>query len=477
MHPNEIAALMSGDTLADKRWPPESEAERWGKVGDYRRRYENDAGALFSHRPELHVADDPEATAGRMATFTPVGLARDLSRFSAQLLFSEPPKLTVKGEAPEVGESVEQRALQDLADSNDLTAFLYDAADQVASEGAGGLRVIQDDDVNGGKPILTFESEDHILWNVRYGRFVSGGVVIVERKHEGATFRLLEEHGEGYVRRRLFKGSETRLGTPVGLTSSAGPLEFRDLKDEYRTGISRPTLTRWLNVPGGHSDIAGLEALLDELDEGESIGREKLRASKSLVFVNRRLADNKGVANIQGAILLGDGVSTPVEDPKDLVKVEQPSMQASDHIAYLDHIRELAVTMAGYSLASWGLDQGGSADSGKALKLRQSRTLLTRSGKERMAVGAISETCSVGLEMMTGSRVEVEVALADGMPRDTLELSQEVAEKRSAGVVSDKQAIRELHPEWTEKQIEDEAASLPTDDRSTISSLLNGGIS
>lgn len=469
MHPNEIADLMSGDTLADRKWPPTSEAGRWDKVRDYRRRYENNASEVFSHRADLHVPDDPEATADRMASFTPVGLARDLSRFSAQLLFSEPPKLKVK-DADE--ESIEQRALQALADSNDLTAFLYDSADQVAAEGSGGLRIIQDDDVNDGRPVFTFEAADRILWNVSYGRFVSGGVVVVERKHEGATFRLLEEHGKGYVRCRLFKGSDTRLGTPVGLQT--GPLEFRGLKDEIRTGLSRPTLTRWLNVPGGHSDIAGLEPLLDELDEGESLGRDKMRSSKALTFVHRRLADKKGIANLHGAILLGDDTMSPVETPGELVKVEQPSMQAADHIAYLDHVRELAVTMAGYSLASWGLDHGGSADSGKALKLRQSRTLLTRAGKERQAVGAISEACSVALEIVAGSRLEIETKLADGMPRDEMEIAQTIGEYRSAGVMSDEDAVRMRRPDWTEEQVALEAERLPGERKSALDGILNG---
>lgn len=466
MHPNEIADLLAGDTLSDTRWPPDTVSEKWDKVADYRRRYENDAGELFANRPELHVAEDPQATADKAATFTPVGLARDLARFSAQLLFTEAPKLTADGE-------LEQSALDALAESNDLPSFLHAAADNVAVEGSGGLRIIQDDDVNDGRPILSYEPADRVLWSVRYGRFVEGGVVVVERKHEGAVYRLLEEHGAGYIRRRLYKGSEARLGTPVGLSS--GPAQFRDLRDEVRTNISRPTLIRWQNVPGGHSDIAGLEALLDELDEGETIGREKLEASKALKFANRRLADDAGNVDLSGVIFL-DSNMNPVEQPSNLAEIVQPSMQADDHVTYLNHVRELAVTMAGYSLASWGLDHGGSADSGKALKLRQSRTLLTRAGKERQAVGAISEALSVALELVLGANVPVSVELSDGMPTDPLETAQELETLSREGLISKQEAIRRLHPDWTEDEVETEAAAIGTADRrSSLERALNGG--
>jgi hypothetical protein len=440
---------MASNVTSDKRWPPESAAARFEKIRDYRRRYTADAGELFSYRTDLHIREDPRATADKAATFTPVPLARDLARYSAQLLFSESPKVTVEGD-------VEQAALDALSESNALPAFLHDAADNIASEGSGGLRVIQDDDVNQGRPILSYEPADTLLWRTHYGRFTEGGVVVLTRERDGAVYRLLEDHSPGLITRLLYKGSLSRLGQSVGLSSLP---EFRDLRDQVRTGLSRPTLIRWDNVPGGASDQAGIEALLDELDTGESIGREKLEASKALKFVNRRLADEQGGVDLSGVILLDTNMN-PVETPASLAEIVQPSMQADDHVTYLNHVRELAVTMAGYSLASWGLDHGGSADSGKALKLRQSRTLLTRAGKERMAVGAIGEALSVALEMVTGGVNTVSVELGDGLPVDTLEQAQELDTLAGAGLISKAEAVKRLHPEWDEAQVEEEIANL-----------------
>ena len=103
-----------------------------------------------------------------------------------------------------------------------------------------------------------------------------------------------------------------------------------------------------------------------------------------------------------------------------------------------------AIAAAGYSLASWGLGEGGRADSGRALKLRQSRTLLTLAAKSRQAEGAISEALSIALEMVTGGVNPVSVELGDGMPRDELEEAQLIREYRGVGLLTDEAALRRM---------------------------------
>lgn len=466
MHPAEITDLLRGDVTTDKRWPPEPVAESWERIREHRRYYRNDPDELFSHRPELHVRDDARATADRQAEFTPAGLGREISKLSAALLFSEAPRLSVDGE-------VEQSALDALAESNDLPSTLHDGADAVASEGVAGLRVLVDDDVLEGRPLISVEAGDSIIWSERYGH-TEGGVLVVARKSEQTVWRLLEEHGKGYVRRRLYRGTETRLGEAAGLSS--GPAEWRDLRDEVRTGLSRPTLVKWSNLPGDDSDLRGIEAMLDSLDDATTLGRKKARASAPLVFVNRRLAEENGDADLGGAIFLDDSVS-PIEKPEQLASVVQGSMQAADHQTYLSGLREQAISAAGYSLASWGLGEGGRADSGRALRLRQSRTLLTLAAKSRQAEGAIGEILSIALEMITGGVNEVSVELGDGMPSDPLELAQELDTLSDAGLISKEEAAKRLHPEFTEEQVAAEVAAIGSADRrSSLERALNSGI-
>jgi hypothetical protein len=305
-------------------------------------------------------------------------------------------------------------------------------------------------------------------------------VVVVEREEgAGARWRLLEYHETGRVRRVLYRGSITRLGNRVAL--SDGPYEFRELRPEQGTGIDRPTLVKWENVPGGHSDIAGLDGLLDAADDGETVFKQKVRASKPLQFVHRKLADAKGNADLDAAILVGDANLSPVESPEELARVVQGRAEAEDHRVYMDHVREMAVSMAGYSLASWGFGDGGRADSGRALKLRQSRTLLTKSGKTRMARDAISEAVGVALAMMLNRPVDSlkpEIRFGDGFPVDRTEQAEELAALRDAGLISTRQALRELHPEWEESRVEAEMEEIRADSEATqrdpVRDLLRG---
>lgn len=478
MHTSEVERLLRSEGgNPGREWPPKSEARAWETVRERRIRYENDASELWRLRPELHVPEDPRATDARFRDWTPVPLSRDIARFSSQLLFSDPPALSHEGE-------IEQQALDAWGEFNALAEFLSGAGEHIAAEGSGALRIIRDDHVHSRFPLIVFEPADRIVSAVAHGRYVTGGIVVVEREGDGdggVRWRLLEYHGAGVVRRALYKGGITRLGNRVPLAS--GPPEFRELRDEVRTGVDRPTLIQWFNVPGGHSDIAGLDSILDALDDAETVARQKSRASKPLTFVHRKLTDRSGNADLDGAIIVGDGNTSPVESPEELARVVQGKMEAADHRTYQDHLRELAVSLAGYSLASWGFGDGGRADSGRALKLRQVRTLLTRSGKERMARAAISEAAGIALAMMLGrpavEPLKPEIRFGDGFPVDRIEQAQELGALRQAGLISVRQALRELRPDWPEDRIEAElgdiAAEAPETPGARLERLVNGG--
>lgn len=451
MNATELEKLMRSEgSVPGREWPPHSEAARWERVRYYRRRLENDAAALWPYATHLHAADDAEATKKRFRDYSPVGIARDLARFSAQLLLSEPPELTA-------GNAAGDAALTGWAELNRLHEFLQASAELVAATGEVGMRIVRDDRVSRDHAVIGVEPSDRVIWAERHGRFTVGGVVVVEVSGEGSErWRLLEHHGPGFVRRALFKGDTGRLGTRQDLQSRP---EFAELRPEEQTGLDRSTLVRWRNVPDGSADITGLEGLLDAADEGETVFRIKSRASRPLTFAHRRLADKHGGADLDGVILLGDDQLSPVEGPEALAQVVQGQMHAADHEIYVKHLRELAVTLAGYSLASWGLDHAGGAESGRALRLRQSRTLLTRASKERMAVRAIAETAEISLALK-GTRATVGVKLGDGQPDDRMDLADELSVLKAAGAISTRQAVRELRPDWTDAQVDEEAGRI-----------------
>jgi len=373
------------------------------------------------------------------------------------LLGGEPPKSPL------------QIKLEELLEANGIDPFLQESAEKIASEGRGAIRVIRDPEVADNTPYLTWVAEDQCLWDVRYGRAIVGGVAIFEvapLDKDGNTkevYRLFEEHTTGHVERKVYKGTTQHQGKVV--PPGEWPEEWKGMEVSYDTGLDVSTLIRWENVPGGYSDIAGLDALLDNLNESESLMLDKGRKSIPHVFADRTLSDEEGKVDLEGVILTGDPNITGEwgANVAKSVEVAQPELQTEAHIAWIDHVREMIATHAGYSSASWGIGEEGRTDSGTALQLRQARTLLTRSGKERMATEAITNALAVALAwyVKNGSEAKTkdfrpDVMLGNGLPTDPVEKANELSTRKSSGIVSLRQAVREQHPDWTEDQVDEE---------------------
>lgn len=451
-------------------WPPGSVATHWLEVEQYRARFDADEEKLFQYNAGLNAYDPGNI-------FTPVPLAREMARLSAALLFSEEPKIKHEKYA---------EALESVKAANGLNARLHSAAERVAVEGRRAIRIILDDAVS-DEPLIAFADEDQVIWDARHGDFVIGGAVIMERR-SGRTdvYRLIEEHSAGLVTRSLFKGKDNRLGQPVELDSyeaKSNVPEFFGLEEDYETGLDVPTLVRWDNVPGGHSDIAGISTLLDRLDEAESLLVDKGRKSVPVTFADETLiaaaSGPKGTHSFAGVVFSKGGGNLLPEDGASgrLAETVQPDLQSTNHIEWIRHLRETALMMAGYSLASWGLDKGGSSDSGKALKLRQARTLLTKAGKDRMAVEAITNALAIALAWREGASevapYRPEVKLGDGLPEDRMEDAQELSELSQAGAISVFEMVKRLHPDWEDEDIQKEVDRIGGSKSSPLEDLLN----
>lgn len=454
-------------------WPPHYKRADWETIGYYRARFENDPGLILPYAEQYSGASHD-----KRQTFTPIPLAREICRYSAALLFSEPVKVTLPVAEPDTSSgnaepapkpaptaNQYQGALDDLMEANALDPFWQQSAETVAIEGRGAVRIIRDDRVS-KEPLLTYVHEDEVLWYESHGRFVTGGAVIIEHEpRKGVVLRLVEEHEAGVIRRSCYRGDTSRLGSKVDLNQHP---EGEGLKEVEQTGLDVPTLIRWDNIPGGYSDLFAIEVLLDRLDEAESIFVDKGRKSSPVVFAHRSLADEQGNIVGGGVILVGDDsadLGVLGEGPKSLpIELVQPALQTAETIAWIDHLREMALTLAGYALSSWGLDRGGSADSGKALKLRQARTLLTRAAKERMAREAIVNSLATALAWKLGQSdiapLRPQVEFGSGLPRDEVELAQVISVLRAAEVQSVEEGVKMFNPSWTEKEIAEEIERL-----------------
>jgi hypothetical protein len=431
--PTLLERLLSPLARAEsaQTWPPPSQAERWEKAEDYLRRYTNDADARIQYAPEF------SRTSYGRSIYTPLAVAREVCNFSAEMLFSAEPEITFEDN---------EELLERVLDDNMLASALVDMAAKIAAQGRGGLRVYHDAEVNDMEvPLIDHVYEHEVIWNER-GRFVVGGAVIIERNPvtsvgmSADVYRLVEEHVRGGVVRKLYKGFGSMLGSPVPMDTLD---EFAGLPEEEDTGLDSPTLIRWDNVSGGYSDLTGAEAVLDRIDGEVSYGVEKSQKSRPVSFAPAELFDAQGRIDLSGIIPIRRSRIRELgeDDLQRNFGTIQPDFLAAETIAWIDSLVDNCLMFMGYSKASYGRDQGGSADSGKALKLRQSRTLLKKAGKDRMATDALRWTLGTAMCWLDGgTRVAdylPEIQLGDGLPRDTME-----------------EVVRMRRPDWDEEQVD-----------------------
>jgi hypothetical protein len=428
-------------------WPPPDIAGHWEKVQGYRRRFD-------AQRDELVMyAIDLNRTANGRSIFTPAPLARELGQFSSAMLFSSEPAITFEDDAD---------LLDEVMGGNAIMARAIAAAARIAIEGRGAWRVHLDESVS-DVPQIHYVPEDQVIWEERHGDIVIGGGVVIERRPtpgRDLVYRLVEEHEVGKITRTLYQGAETRLGDVVALDTVA---EFAGLDEVLDTDLDAPTLFRWNNKPGGESDLAGLEALLDRYDEGWSLLVDKMRKSVPVSFADASLFDDKGQVDLSGVIPIrrGNLARAMGDEPSRWAETVQPDLQAEAHIAVLNRLREEIFADAGYSLASYGLDVAGTADSGTALRLKQARTIQTKNAKEWEATEALKNALACAMCWHDkGTAVKdyrPEIKLADAMPRDEREIAQTVTQYHAAEAISLEEMIRARRPDWDDEAVEEEA--------------------
>ncbi len=440
-------------------WPPPHLRVHWDDIDAYRRRYDNDKGKLI--QADANLAMDPH----NQEIFTPVGLPRELCRFSSALLFAETPQVT-------------SDEFQDVIDAgievNDFGAWAIESGVKAARDGRVAIRVIWDPDISDLSPLLTLVPEDQVVWNIRHGAFYAGGVVVFthkDEKNDKVYYRLLEEHAKGSITRWCFKGERNKLGKRVELTEV---WKWADLRPYETTGIDRPTLIPWLNDPLGESDLFGLGPLFNELNQAESLLLDRGKKSVPRLFIHKNLLDNTGRMEIESPIIVGGARTLPTlgSDPMQGIKLVQEPFYTEDHIRWNDHVTQLIVTVAGYSPETWGI-QGQTANvtravSGYAMKLSQLRTLLNRAGKAHMALQAMGWAFATMVAMQKAragaglpvSKCLPKIELGDGLPPDPLDGAQEVLFLRQAMAADTAELVRTVHPTWSDDEVNAQAAHI-----------------
>jgi hypothetical protein len=160
---------------------------------------------------------------GERRTKMHVPIAGDLCGGSADLLFSEPPKLTVDHDST-------QDRLDELVDDG-MLATLQTAAEVGAALGGVYLRPVYDQDV-ADRPWIVAEHADRALPEFTWGRLSAVTFWKVVRTEDSQVWRWLERHERGVVMHGLYQGTKDNLGRPVPLEDSEATAPFAPLVND-----------------------------------------------------------------------------------------------------------------------------------------------------------------------------------------------------------------------------------------------------
>lgn len=430
-----------------------------------------------------------------------VPLAGDIAATSADLLFSDPPKIRIATDEPEpaedegeAGGDVDDEAkdptqarLDDLVDDGVIAALL-EAAEIAAAMGGVYLRVVWDTGVNPDRPWIAAVHPDAAVPEWRYGRLwavtfwrtiIANGNRIVRHLERHEVDRGDPERPRGIIRHGVYDGSPTALGNLAALADFpetaglASAIEWGDEIDTGHAGLTavyvpnmRPNRI-WRNLPDaaalGASDYSGVEDLLDMLDLTYSSWARDVEHGKARIIVPADYMQSLGRG--EGATFdLDREVYEPVNtlsdsETADITQVQFP-IRWTEHQETVNQVKRDIVSSAGYSAATFGL-----TDATRAITATE---VNADDRKSHVTTGRKSRYWTVGLADIIEALLAVDVhhfATPGVVPqRPTIEWppavaidpeteSRILANLEAARAASTEEKVRIRKPDWKPSQI------------------------
>lgn len=461
---DELARVYGGADAAVPVGFTDRESQfRGGLVGTLARFFWGQPQSPGQRSPKLHVP-----------------IASDIASTSANMLFAEPPAVTIDND------SLQER-LDELLD-DEVWAQLHHAAELSAGLGGAYLQVGWDDQV-APRPLVKVLGPEcaHPIFRWGHLQEVTFAWVLPHDDHRVTTntvYRHLEHHTVGQVEHALYVGDDDRLGMPVPLTDMPTTARLADVVDDLGavpTGLDTLDVIyvpnarnrRWRKDPQtqhlGQPDIAGVEPLLDALDEAYTSWMRDVRLGKARIMVPNNYLTTAGRG--KGATFdldqeLFTGIETPAGSaPTMQITPNQFAIRYQEHHDTCEALLERILAGAGYSAQTFGLTAEVAMTATEAAA-RERKTYYTRGGKIRTWSPVLSDLATLLMAVdakVFGGRVLPEPARVEFPPlvRDNaVTLAQTAQQLRAAEAVSTETLVHMLHPEFDEDEVAEEVARI-----------------
>lgn len=424
---------------------------------------------------------------GEKRTKLHVPIASDIASTSADLLFSKPPVVTASNPG-------NQTALDVLMDDG-THAKLLEAAETCSALGGVFVRVVWDTDVS-DEPMLDVVPADAAVPLFSHGKLLGVTFWRIISDDGSKVVRHLETHapGQNAIFHSVYVGDQTDLGRIYPLTdfpetaqfaqylSEGNAIRFPDMPQDASTVVYIPNMLPnkiWRDLgptvaPLGRSDFAGVEGLMDGLDETYSSWQRDVRLAKARLIVPQQYLDNIGRG--KGAVFDPDRqVYSPVSmmtsnGGTNDIMANQFQIRVQEHAATCADFINRIVQGAGYSGQTFGEYDGGSALTATEIRARERKTMITRNKKLLYWRPAVRDIMYGWLAVKravfndtTVSPERPEVEFPEAVMPDQLELAQSAAALAMADAASKETLVRMIHPDWTDDEVRIEVQMIYTE--------------
>ncbi len=407
-----------------------------------------------------------------------VPIAGDIASTSADLLFSEPPQIKV-AEAHEKNASTIYIKTQENLDKMLIESGFYrkiiECAEVCAAIGGGYIKLAWDSELS-PYPIPVIEQADNAYPVFRFGILTECTFVrTIKTDNQGSVvFRLMEIYkSNGSIVYELYKGTSDKLGKKVPITSIEETKYITNIETNaneilcvFIPNIMPNRYDR--NSYFGRSDYAGLEGLMDSLDETFSAWMTDIAYARAKILVPESYLEKTDAGfkyNIDKNIYVKLDMDPTIEGDK--ITPVQFDIRANEFEKTSINLLDRIITGAGYSPQSFGLNIEGRAESGTALNIRERKSFSTKNKKEAYWEPALKKIVKLMLIIYANKlngdvdpNVTITTQFSDSVTNDITELSESVQKIANAMAASTETKVRLLHPDWSEDEVQAETKKI-----------------
>lgn len=453
----------SPDLTRGAGWEPRS--RRGGVVGAVSRILWGDARPI--ERPPRHH----------------VPLPADLATLSADLLFSESPRILPPDE---VSDEIKTR-IDEVVNTADNHSKFLQGAEIASALGGVFFRVVWDEDT-APYPMLDVVYPDQAVPVWQWGRLKQVTFWSVLEVDSGRVWRHLETHKPGRIEHELYVGDKDSLGLAHPLSDHEDTAWLEPLVDGeagFETGSDQLTATYITNAmpsrqfgdnpelsPYGRSDYEGVEQLFLDLDDAYTSWMRDIRLAKSRLFVDDTALIDKGPG--KGSTFDDDHeVYTPLRgygsmaEGRKMIEAQQFAIRNEEHKQTIQHILYAILRATGYSPSTIGENEQSNRITAKEVRSRETASRRTWTKKQRYWEAGLKPLIETMLEVdafIFGSvlteRVNLEFKISNSLEGDIVDLADTIQKLDVADAISLDQKLRMMYPNWSRQQLNEEAEKI-----------------